>query len=524
MITQPLKYFLYARKSSESEDKQVASIPSQIDELKRLAEEKELTVVNIFTEEKSAKAPGRPVFTRMIEAIHKSEANGIICWKLDRLARNPIDGGTINWLLQQGTIQHIQTFQRGYLPTDNVLMMGLEFGMANQFVLDLSVNTKRGMRKKVDDGWFPHKPPIGYLSNKHKLPDIPPILKDKDKFAIVKQLWDTILTKRCTVKAIFELANDLGLKTYSGRRLTEGQCHLMLRNPFYYGYFKWNVNIYKGNHEPMISKQQFDEVQAILDGRSFTCSKTHSFAYTGLMRCGECGAAITAENKTKHQKNGNVHHYTYYRCTKRIKRDCSQKPVRVDELEGQIANVLGKIQIPSAFRQWAIKQLKADQAGESEDQKKIVEAHRKAWDACKRKLDALFDLRLSGEINAEEFAKHKEKLLQEKHKYDELINDTTNRVETWLDRAEKMLQFAETAKNRFELGGMDDKRDILAALGLNLSLLNRNLSITLTKPLELVEEIVPEVQALHKRLEPHHPIEDIEAYEKSYSKNKNWGG
>jgi len=522
MNPSPVKYFLYARKSSESEDKQVASIPSQIDELKWLANERELTVVNIFTEEKSAKAPGRPVFSQMLEAIHKGEANGIICWKLDRLARNPIDGGTINWLLQQGTIQHIQTFQRGYLPTDNVLMMGLEFGMANQFVLDLSVNTKRGMRKKVDDGWFPHKPPIGYLSNKHKLPDIAPIFKDKDTFVIVKQLWDTILTKRCTVNYIFKLANDLGLRTHSGRRLTEGQCHLMLRNPFYYGCFKWKDGIYKGNHEPMISKQQFDEVQDILDGRSHTCSQKHSFAFTGLMRCGECGAAITAENQTKHQKNGNIHHYTYYRCTKRIKK-CSQKPVRVQELEGQIADVLGRVTIPASFRQWAIKQLKAEQTNETEDHKEIVAAHRKAWDACKRKLDALFDLRLSGEISPEEFSRHKEKILQEKHKYEELMNDSNNRIETWLDRAEKMLNFAETAKNKFELGTLDDKRDVLAGLGSNLSLFNQLLGVTVSQPIELMEEVAPEVQELHKRFEPAYLIEKQKTYEDLYAENEKWG-
>jgi len=522
MIHKPTKYFLYARKSSESEDKQVASIPSQIDELKRLAEEQNLAVVNIFTEEKSAKAPGRPIFNEMLEEIQTEKANGIICWKLDRLARNPIDGGKINWMLQQGIIQHIQTFQRGYFPSDNVLMMNLEFGMANQFILDLSVNTKRGMRKKVEDGWFPHKPTIGYLCNKHNLPDLPPIFKDKDKFPLVKKLFDTFIQSRCTVRAIYELANKLNLRTYSGKKLAEGQCHRMLRNPFYYGHFLWKGKLYKGNHEPMISKTQFDEVQAILDSRTFTCSKTHSFAYTGLIRCGECGAAITAEEKTKHQKNGNTHHYTYYRCTKRI-RKCSQKPIRKEGLELQITDALNKITIPSTFHQWAIKQLKAEQTTENEDQKEIVTAHRKAWDVCKRKLDALFDLRLSGEINSEEFSRHKEKLIQEKHKYDELINDATQRVETWLDRAETMLNFAETAKSRFELGTIDDKRDILASLGSNLSLLDRKLSIPLAKPLELVGEVAPEVQALHKRLEPHHPIENTEVYEKSYAKNKKWG-
>jgi len=522
MNTSPIQYFLYARKSSESEDKQVASIPSQIDELKRMAEERNLKVADVFTEEKSAKAPGRPVFSQMIEAIHKGEANGIICWKLDRLARNPIDGGTINWLLQQGIIQHIQTFQRGYFPTDNVLMMNLEFGMANQFVLDLSANTKRGMRKKVDDGWFPHKPPIGYLSNKHKLPDLPSIFKDKDKFAIVKQLWNTLLAKRCTVKSIYELAYDLGLRTHSGRRLTEGQCHLMFRNPFYYGHFNWKNRIYKGNHTPMLSKQQFDEIQSILDGRSFTCAQKHVFAFTGLIRCGECGAAITAEDRTKHQKNGNIHHYTYYRCTKRLKK-CSQKHVPVKELESQIADILGRINIPPSFHQWAIKQLKAEQAAEKDDQNEITISHRKSLDACVRKLNALLDLRLSDEISSEEFKTHKASLIKEKHKYDELIKDSTNRTETWLDRAEKMLDFSETAKNKFELGGLDDKRDILAALGSNLSLFDKKITITLKKPLELVEEVAPEVQALHNRFEPLYPVENKSTWEEKYAENKKWG-
>jgi DNA invertase Pin-like site-specific DNA recombinase len=166
MNAAPVSYILYARKSSESEDKQVASISSQVDELKKLAEQHGIKVIKILTEEKSAKTPAqRPVFNEMLAMIHRGEASGILCWKLDRLARNPVDGAAVNWMLQQGVIHHIQTFQRAYCPTDNVLMMQLEFGMANQFILDLSVNTKRGMRKKVEDGWFPHKPPIGYLSN-----------------------------------------------------------------------------------------------------------------------------------------------------------------------------------------------------------------------------------------------------------------------------------------------------------------------------------------------------------------------
>ena len=97
-IKSPIKYFLYARKSSEGEDRQVASVSSQIEELKDLAERQGLDILDILTEEKSAKAPGRPVFNRMMEDIQNGKAQGIICWKLDRLARNPVDGGQIGWL------------------------------------------------------------------------------------------------------------------------------------------------------------------------------------------------------------------------------------------------------------------------------------------------------------------------------------------------------------------------------------------------------------------------------------------
>ena len=118
-----IKYFIYARKSSESEDRQVQSIQDQVDELQKLAKNNDLTVVNIFSESKSAKAPNRATFNEMIERIKKGEANGILCWKLNRLARNPIDGGNISWMLQEGLLQHIQTYGRGYSPNDNVIMM-----------------------------------------------------------------------------------------------------------------------------------------------------------------------------------------------------------------------------------------------------------------------------------------------------------------------------------------------------------------------------------------------------------------
>src|SRR3989338_7406868 len=141
-----IKYFLYARKSSESEDRQVQSIDDQTNRLKKLAQDLNLDIKKIYTEAKSAKKPNnRPVFDEIIQRIENGEADGILCWQINRLSRNPIDSGKLSWLLQKGVLKSIQTIDRQYLPDDNVLLFNVESGMANQFIIDLRKSSRRGM-------------------------------------------------------------------------------------------------------------------------------------------------------------------------------------------------------------------------------------------------------------------------------------------------------------------------------------------------------------------------------------------
>src|SRR3972149_5555103 len=139
-----MQYFRYARKSTDVEDKQILSIEAQLAELRALAKHEQLNVVEVFVEKQSAKKPGRPVFNEMVTRIQKGDAQGIVCWKIDRLARNPVDGGQIQWLLQNNVIRHIQTHDRSHYPNDNVLMMSVELGMANEYIRQLRAHTPRG--------------------------------------------------------------------------------------------------------------------------------------------------------------------------------------------------------------------------------------------------------------------------------------------------------------------------------------------------------------------------------------------
>jgi len=160
-----MNYFLYARKSTDVEDKQVLSIEAQLAELRELAKRENLHITEEFIEKRSAKIPGRPIFNEMISRIQNGEAQGIVCWKIDRLSRNPVDSGKIQWLLQQGIIGHIQTHGQSHYPNDNVLMMSVELGMANEYVRQLSENTARGLRQKARNGDFPGLAPFGYINN-----------------------------------------------------------------------------------------------------------------------------------------------------------------------------------------------------------------------------------------------------------------------------------------------------------------------------------------------------------------------
>ena len=315
----------------------------------------------------------------MLERIIKGDASGILCWKLDRLARNPIDGGQINWLLQQGTIQIIKTNERDYYPSDNVLMMQVELGMANQYIRDLSSNVKRGLAKKLRDGWLPGLAPIGYLNDKTNEKGNRTVMNDPDRFVLVRRIWDQALTGNYTVPQLWEYSRkELNLTTVprrksGGKPLSKSAMYSLLTNPFYYGmirYLEKTGELHQGKHEPMITVQEFVRVQDIIGTRNAIRPKNEVFAFTGLMKCGNCGCSVTAESKIKRCKNGNSHYYTYYHCTKKkVDIKCDQKSVEVRKLETMFKEKLMNLQISDAFKAWAIKHLHEIRTTEADSNK-----------------------------------------------------------------------------------------------------------------------------------------------------------
>jgi len=342
------KFFLYARKSTDVEDKQVRSIEDQIAELRAFAKLEKLEIVEELIEKQSAKIPGRPIFNAMIARIEQGEANGVLSWNPDRLARNSVDGGKVIYLVDCGRIVALKFPQFWFEPTpQGKFMLNIAFGQSKYYVDSLSENTKRGLRQKVRRGEYPSVAPIGYINDVRTKS----IVVDRKKARIIRQAFELYAEGNSRLEDISNFLAQRGIMSRGGKRIHKTRATFILSNPFYTGLFRYSKELHEGKYEPIIAKKIFDKVQEVLKqrGRPHHKTKYEPQDYCGLMKCGTCGMSITGEYRVKKQKNGNVHDYIYYHCTKKNKAiKCSEPCIRQEELDKQISSLLQKFSLRAA--------------------------------------------------------------------------------------------------------------------------------------------------------------------------------
>ena len=256
----PQKFFLYVRKSTDVEDKQVLSIEAQLTELRVFARENNLNVADEFIEKQSAKVPGRKVFGQMVARIESGEADGIIAWHPDRLARNSVDGGQLIYLLDTGKLAHLKfpTFWCDST-SQGKFMLSMAFGQSKYYVDSLSENTKRGLRQKVRMGIFPSQAPVGYMNDVRTKT----IIVDKKRAKVVRLAFEKYAAGDMRLEDVSDFLAQSGVLTRTGKRISKTKASFMLANPFYIGLFKYGGELHEGRHEPIITTSLFDKAQAI---------------------------------------------------------------------------------------------------------------------------------------------------------------------------------------------------------------------------------------------------------------------
>ncbi len=467
---------MYCRKSTESEDRQLLSLDSQEKELTGLAERLGLPVFKILRESKSAKAPGRPIFNEMIKMLETEKADGVICWKVDRLSRNPIDSGTIQWLLQNSKIKHLQTFEKSFYPSDNVLLLCLEQGNANQMLKDLSSNVLRGNRAKLEKGGWPGRARFGYLNDKAEKT----LILDPARAKYIPRAFDLYLTGSYSLRDIASKLFSEGLRTKSGKKVMLGQIQRILKNPFYYGLMIRAGKAYPGYHPTLITKETFDQAQEMLSGRTRPRGKKLFFPLRGFMKCEKCGCALTASIHKGHD---------YYYCTNR-REICDEHKsyMRETYLYKIFADLLGNVDFTEKKIELMYRAAKEKSDQEFDYANKALTTLQNELQAIKMKESRLLDTFLAEQIDKDIYDQRVLSIRNEKVSIEKQISDIgVKSPVAMLEPIKKVFLEASRAKNDFLTGDENKKRKVLENLCWNLSFKEKTVAkIKLKSPYDVM--------------------------------------
>lgn len=485
-----LRYIQYARKSSEAKEKQALSIEDQKAECQKYALHENLNIVYRLEEAKSSYKPhNRPEFDRMVALIESKQADAILTWKPDRLCRNPEEGGKLLQMLQDGIIKEIRTATGdNYNQESDHLVLQIHFGMANQYSRNLSQNVKRGLNHKAERGEFPRPAILGYKSTGDRGKRIMEL--DPFEAPIIRDAFNLARTGYYSLGYVCDYFSKRGLRTKRGKKISKSHVYVILTSSTYYGYFYHNGELHKGTYEPLVSKQLFDEVQEALKDRSKPRKFEWNHEFNGLIRCADCGCAISTSFKTKYYKE--THRkatYIYHRCTRR-RGNCHQKPITADEMNKALLDNLIRIKIDEETWQLGIKLLKEKHKYETEQNIQDLTHYQNQYRQIQERINRLIDMRADGELTREEFMAQKEILLKEQASFEALLNDNKNSARNWLELTEKYLNTAYYIRETMEHGKPEAKKQLILDVGENLLFGDKKLDFSFKKPYDVL--LLPE--------------------------------
>lgn len=509
-----MKYIAYIRRSSDRDDKQVESIDAQLRELKKIAERENIEVVDYMVESQSAYKPGRPVFAEMLERLKRGEAEGIFVWHISRLSRNPIDGGMLIWLLDEGVIKEIRTTQRSYYKTgDDMFFMAIEFGMSKKGSDDTSEFVKRDAKSKLLKGEWVGMVPVGYLNltskgviagkmyaqdkqtllhasgRSLKRAEIDPIIGP-----LMRNFFDWYMASPRTLKESAAYINALDIKSprFKGKYSTS-MVERILKNPFYAGQLRYEGEIFPGTHDPIITMNEFEGIQRFLKGNAHPQTTKHDFPLRKLAKCDSCGCAIVGVRKRK--PSGKV--YEYYTCSRR-RGPCNQPPMPIPAVHELAGHRLKEVRMEK--EDWLLcKRLVAlhfsDQIQKDENAKQHAQ---RELNGVQKRLDALLDMHLSELLTKEEFLEKKNALMSEKSRLEQATKGARVGSRHWLLEAEEFFDKAYHAFDRFTdpATPLEEKKTIVREIGWNLRLRGENLMFDYKKPFDVLARRYGQKQAV----------------------------
>src|SRR5258707_1443205 len=378
------KAVLYARVSGKDQEREGYSIPAQLRYLREYAERNQIQIVEQFVDVETAKTTGRKQFGAMLQFIQKnSSCRTIIAEKTDRLYRNFRDCVTLEDLDVEIHLPKEGQIISKDAKSQDKFFHGIQVVMARNYIENLREEVKKGMQEKAEQGVYPSRPPIGYQNNKLERT----IEVDPRKAPLARRMFDLYASGRHSLASLRKaISDEFGIK------LGKGYIDRVLKNPFYKGLFRWQGKLYPGTHNPLVSVECFEQVQAVFRGHNKPRYNTHEFAYRGLLTCAHDNCKVTAEIKRER--------YTYYHCTgHRGKRGLPY--MREEELGDRLGQILEDIHIPDDILAQLQRALLNDKGRDEEIRRQQGERLAQRLSQVHRRMDQAYQDKLDGKISEE---------------------------------------------------------------------------------------------------------------------------
>ncbi len=411
-----MKAILIARVSTEEQREAGNSLPAQIERLKRYCQNRNFEILHIYSFDESAYSDDRTEFDSIINQIlEQKEKIAVCCDKVDRLSRNVFDK-RVSLLYERALDDRLELHftSEGQVISSRVsaaekFQFGISLGLAKYYSDAISDNVKRAQEEKLRKGEWVSKAPYGYLNVKNEKGDTD-IIVDDYTAQIIKKIFELYATKAFSIDLLTEkLKNDYGIKwprSYVAK---------VLSNPFYHGTMLVKGNTYPHKYPPLISKELFDEVQAVKRGfkkQPFQFAG-QPYIYRGLMRCGDCGLAITPE---KHKG------YVYYHCTQYNGKH-GAKWFREETITQELGNVFKSLQMPDDVLEQTISTLETLHKDKVEFHANQHDKLSKEQRSLTKMMDNLYIDKLKGRITESEY-----------DKFYQTFRDQLDEITTSLDR------------------------------------------------------------------------------------------
>jgi len=467
-------YFSYIRVSTLRQGQHGTSLVEQREAIKRYALRWKLNVVEEFEEKETAAKLGRPIFNRMLRALKRGQADGVIIHKIDRSARNLKDWADLGELIDRGIEVHFANESLDLHSRGGRLSADIQAVVAADYIRNLREETRKGFYGRLKQGLYPRPAPTGYLDCGKGLPKkIDPV-----QGPLVKHAFELYASGKWGLNALVEKMNELGLRNKRGRKVTLNGMSKMLRNPFYTGLVKIKTQdeVYAGQHRPIISNNLFSQVQAVLKGKQIKIKQRRDIAFRRMLACGNCNMKLIGEFQ-----KGRV----YYRCHAK---GCAKNSIREDRVEAVLLPILKKLSFSAEETARLRRHLKEQYRHIEEFKEAQAKSLLLQLEQIRGRLSKIVDAYVDGMVEKEIYLSKKNTLIMEENAAKRLLENLDESARAVLLKVEEIIELVNNAYLSYKMALPNERREIVEIVTSNLRVKDKRLTIKLKTPFEMISE------------------------------------